>query len=270
MKITVLFENSKKDKKLICGHGLSLYIETSSHKILMDTGSDESFISNAENLNIDLKDIEYAVISHYHSDHSGGLTAFMEYNKKAKIIVSSMFFNEFYSVVNEEKTNLSLDKKDYDLSRFIFIDTDYIISENVKIITGLGYMYDNCLNEKFMEVKNGKIIKDSFSHEIALVISEDEKKAVISGCFHSGVVNTITKAEKEGEKVTHAIGGFHLSNSKGMYVSEQYFNDLNEFIKLKGIMCFTGHCTGIAFYEKLKISMPKQFSRLYTGSRSII
>ncbi len=270
MKINVLYENTRKDDTLVCGHGLSVLIETNSNKILMDTGRDESFISNAEALGINLKDVGFAVISHFHYDHSGGLTAFLEYNKKAKIIVSSSFFNKFYSIVDGAKTEITLSKNNFDLSRFIFVDRDYDLYENVKIISNLGYKHNNLLNKKFMIKRNGELMQDDFSHELAIVIDECKKTTVISGCYHSGVVNAATKAEKIGKAVTHVVGGFHLTNFRGTDVSEKYFDELLSFIKERNIDCYTGHCTGTAHFNRMKKEIPEQLNYIYTGSEYTI
>ena len=60
---------------------------------------------------------------------------------------------------------------------------------------------------------NGMFKKDVFDHEIYLVIKEDKKMVLFSGCSHKGIKNIITTIE-ERQKVqfTHVIGGFHLSH----------------------------------------------------------
>ncbi len=83
MKIVTLIEDNNTDvdegltvRPLITRHGLSLYIESKGLKILFDTGPDESIIDNAEELSIDLSEIDFAVVSHGHYDHGGGVSAF--------------------------------------------------------------------------------------------------------------------------------------------------------------------------------------------------
>ena len=78
MKITVLTENTISKnieeslaEKLKAEHGLSLFIETENHKILFDMGQTNLFLKNAKNLNINLEDVDFAVLSHGHYDHGG-------------------------------------------------------------------------------------------------------------------------------------------------------------------------------------------------------
>jgi 7,8-dihydropterin-6-yl-methyl-4-(beta-D-ribofuranosyl)aminobenzene 5'-phosphate synthase len=43
---------------------LSLYVETKKHKLLFDTGASGLFAINAARMNIDLSEVDLAVISH--------------------------------------------------------------------------------------------------------------------------------------------------------------------------------------------------------------
>ena len=70
---------------MLTEHGLSIYVETDRHKILFDSGQSNAFIKNAETLGINLEEIDTAVLSHGHYDHSGGWKGFLEVNQKAEI-----------------------------------------------------------------------------------------------------------------------------------------------------------------------------------------
>ena len=76
IKITVLIENTKSNYELKSQHGLSFLIEFGSKGILYDFGQDKKFIDNCEKLQIDLTDINYAVLSHHHYDHGSGINDF--------------------------------------------------------------------------------------------------------------------------------------------------------------------------------------------------
>ena len=87
MKIQALVENTSQTPGTKEQDGLSIYIETDKHKILFDMGADSLFLENAENLSIDIREIDIAVISHGHYDHGGGLEAFLSASEKAKIYI---------------------------------------------------------------------------------------------------------------------------------------------------------------------------------------
>ena len=66
-------------------HGLSIYVETRTHRLLVDTGASNKILTNAEKLGIDLSKVDTVILSHGHYDHSGGILPFYKINPKAKI-----------------------------------------------------------------------------------------------------------------------------------------------------------------------------------------
>lgn len=92
MKITILFDNSPpKIESLQADWGFSALIEAPpDHRILFDTGCDgEILLENMRQLGVDPKSIKDVFISHLHSDHTGGLHAFLQVNKAVKIWLPS-------------------------------------------------------------------------------------------------------------------------------------------------------------------------------------
>ena len=73
MKLILLVENnSLYDTFFHAEHGFSAYVEDEGKKILYDTGYSDAFIKNAEQMNIDLTDLDYVIVSHGHYDHCRG------------------------------------------------------------------------------------------------------------------------------------------------------------------------------------------------------
>ena len=82
-KITTLVENAVYGRSLQAEHGLSLLIENNRYKILFDTGQSDLFIRNATLSDIDIAEVDFLILSHGHSDHTGGLRHFLAVNKKS-------------------------------------------------------------------------------------------------------------------------------------------------------------------------------------------
>jgi len=78
MKLTVLVDNNTIIDRYFLGEpGLCYLIEDAGKKILFDTGYSDVFIRNAHKMKIKLTDIDAVVLSHGHSDHTGGLPHLM-------------------------------------------------------------------------------------------------------------------------------------------------------------------------------------------------
>ena len=63
MKIVTLMEDTCAYPECCFEHGLSVYIETKNHKILMDTGATNAFIHNAAKLGVDLEKVDTVILS---------------------------------------------------------------------------------------------------------------------------------------------------------------------------------------------------------------
>ena len=73
---------------------MSFYVETSEHKLLVDLGPSDETIKNAENLGIDLSQVDTVILSHGHYDHSGGIKAFSQINPCAVIYMQKSASDE--------------------------------------------------------------------------------------------------------------------------------------------------------------------------------
>ena len=134
MKWTVLSDNRSCNPALETEHGLSILLQTERHKILLDTGASDVFSQNAEQLGIDLSDVDYVFISHGHSDHAGGLQYFLEHNRQAQVIVSSDAMNgKFYSK-RGNLHSITTEWPETGDDRLILINQTFEITEGIHVI----------------------------------------------------------------------------------------------------------------------------------------
>ncbi len=257
MIIKVLTENTAVSKDFECEHGLSLYIETKNHKILFDMGQSDVFIRNAQKMGVDLTSVDIAFLSHGHYDHGGGLVSFLSLNEKAKIYLNSLAFGEYY---NGTEKYIGLDKSLAQNPRLVFTGNELKIDDELSLFS---------LNEKISrsevesfglnQKKDGEFIPDSFRHEQYLVITENEKTTVISGCSHKGVINIARELKPDT-----LVGGFHYSKIDPLDPTLKTRADA-----LSGLGCeyFTCHCTGVEQYNKMKEYMGNLLHYIGAGSQ---
>ena len=88
-KITVIYDNYSTRSDLKTGWGFSALVETDdAPPLLFDTGDNGgALLHNMKQLGIAPENIGNIVISHGHSDHTGGLAEMLEINKQATIYV---------------------------------------------------------------------------------------------------------------------------------------------------------------------------------------
>ncbi|MBR2742320.1 MAG: MBL fold metallo-hydrolase [Clostridia bacterium] len=240
MKITALTENTSS-----CGlpveHGLCLYIETESMKILFDAGQGELFSKNAKTLGVDIAAVDVFVLSHGHYDHGGGIETFLGLNNKAPVYISRRAFEPYYGTGGRY---IGLDPKLKDSGRIIFTDDETHISDGISLYS--------CNDRKkavklgsfgLCVMRGGELLPDDFLHEQYMLIREKEKSVLISGCSHKGIINI---ADWFSPDVL--IGGFHFSGLPLDDTLKGYAEALDAF----DTVYYTCHCTGTAQYEFMK------------------
>ena len=165
MKITVLLENTTKDKRLKTKHGLSLYISTQKHTLLFDLGPGKQFLKNAETLGIDVSEADAAIISHGHDDHGGGLKAFLSANSKATVYVRQSAFLPHYERGMKFANNIGLDRKLIKHPRILYTGEWFTIDDELQVFSGAANDELRPSNDGlFVETKSG-MANDPFIHE---------------------------------------------------------------------------------------------------------
>lgn len=251
MKITSLVENIS-NCNLKPKHGLSLYIETQKHKILFDTGPDDTVFENAECLNIDLTQVDTVIISHGHDDHGGALKSFLEVNKKAKVYIQQRAFLPHFSKQPPLEINIGLDESLAAHPQIILTDGDHTIDEELSLFC--VYDISQCRSEANDSLYENDA-KDKFEHEQSLIINES-KTVLIMGCGHTGIVNIMRKASAFAPE--YCIGGYHLFNpATKKTVSEAPLSQIAEELqKYQDIKFYTCHCTGEEAFAYLSQRLP--------------
>ena len=239
MKIISLVDNCSRRDDLPGEHGLSLYIEVRDKRILFDAGQSELLLKNAERLSVDLSTIDLAILSHGHYDHSGGLKSFININKKAKIYLKPTATLPHF---NGERY-IGIDPTLAECDRLEFVMADSEIFEGIWI---RSIDRTPTHSGKMTEERNDRRLPDRFDHEQYLLIEEEGKRILISGCSHKGILPIMEHFSPD-----IFIGGLHFMSMPLGEELEAYAKELSNF-KCKYYTC---HCTGYDQYDFLKGQM---------------
>lgn len=273
MKISMLIDDKRSSRFLKKEHGLSLYIETESKKILFDTGATGAFIDNAAKMGINLKDIDLTIISHAHKDHSGGLTKLFEFNNQTRVLIHSKAIDRYYIKLLCLTKNISAPVEVFTVNRnrVCFIDDFTELGDNIFVVTNFTRKYPLLKSSENLLVRNDEeLVRDNFDHEVALVINDDGKLVIICGCCHNGIENMIETVREYFPSIPigAVIGGFHLMDFPKNIIQEgkedimAIGKRLSDY-KIDNI--YTCHCTGNRAFGILKEILGNKIDYFYTG-----
>lgn len=269
MLVKVLVENTVSDERFSFEHGLSLYIESGRRKILFDFGASECFLENSQKMNVDLSDVDTAILSHGHYDHGGGLEVFLKANCRARVYMNQGAFGNHYSInSNDQRRKIGLDQKLLPNGQFVFLEKDYSSGDGFSLFANVrGRTWFPAANGNLYIEREKSFVPDEFTHEQNLVIVEEDNNVLFTGCAHNGIVNILEHYyDKNGRFPTHVIGGMHLyGRSQEKSESLKIVKRIGKYLDQTNAMFFTGHCVGVEPFLLLEEILGDKIKRISTG-----
>ena len=264
---------------ILAEHGFSALVRLSregrTRTILFDFGfSEHGAAFNADALDADLREVEMLVLSHGHGDHTGGLQRLLsKIGKRGLDLVlhPAAFKPDRYLVRHGSKDRFPrLVREDLEALGLRVVAT----REPLPLLGGdalfLGEIPRTTPFEKGMPhaffLQDGKEARDLIEEDSSIAMRLRGKGLIVlSGCAHSGIVNTVRHAMAvTGVSRVHAVmGGFHLSGP----AFEAVIAPTAEALKAIGpdyvIPC---HCTGRRAALRLEQDMPGRFILNMSGT----
>ena len=270
-RITILTDNTVPEKSDIIGeHGFSAFLETSKGAFLFDAGQGKSVLHNAACLQKDLKNINKIVLSHAHSDHTGGLPEVLQALTAKPTDVFAhrdVFADRFRRKNSETYDGIPFTQEDLEKmgARFVFNDGYTEIEEGV-FLTGEVPRRNSFevgdMGGRFI-IREGKAEPDSIRDDQSLVIRVERGILIVLGCAHAGIINVINYAiEKSGvEDIYGIIGGTHI----GLSGEEQLEQTIAALKNYKIEHFIPAHCTGPEASFRLKSELDIKFRYSHVG-----
>lgn len=269
IRITTLIENSPGEHHgLRYEHGISFFIEKDGHTLLFDTGQSGAFLPNAARLNLPVCDSEFAVLSHGHYDHSGGLPFLAEESSSFQLVTGPGFFTPKYACRSGSYDYLG-SPFDEDFLEEMEIDHHEVKKETEELLPGIFVLSrfprihpDEVINPRFLLRTKKGFIPDPFDDEILLAVDTPRGLAVLLGCAHPGMRTMLDSVRNRlGRPIAAVLGGTHLVEAKGGALEKSLEYLRREEIEIVGV----SHCTGQTAAARLQEENSRYFPNV-TGS----
>lgn len=265
MRITILMENIPGTSGIGAEHGLGMYIETGDRRIIMDTGQSPLTWENAEKLGVDPLRADFVVISHGHYDHAGGVMALHEMGSTAPIYMQKGAGGDFYADGKYD----GIDKRILELPELRVVDGDLEVEEGISIFSGFRERIYWPRGNYRLKVKIGRrVLQDDFRHEQCLLIEEEGRLFLFSGCAHNGMVNILNRCRQfAGRFPDYAFSGFHMKKD-GAYTlyEKRSIEETAKFMMRTGAVFYTGHCTGLPAFDIMKPVLGDRLRYMASGN----
>jgi 7,8-dihydropterin-6-yl-methyl-4-(beta-D-ribofuranosyl)aminobenzene 5'-phosphate synthase len=231
--------------------GFAALVVADGHRILFDTGAHPDTVSrNLKALHVDLTNVPDVILSHNHGDHTSGLiTLRREYpNSLGRAHVGNGILLRRVRADGSDANKVPAIKTQFEALGGTFVS----YNEAREIYPGVWltgpvprkYPERNWSGALTLRGPDGAAMgEDNLPEDQSLVFDTEQGLVVLSGCGHSGIINTMeyARAKVRAAPIHAAIGGFHLYQADEEHLAWTA-GKLKEF----GLQNFLGaHCTGI-------------------------
>src|SRR3982751_6343874 len=242
-QITILYDAFGSAPSMTKDWGFSALVEVAGKRILFDTGNNaDIFAANVKAKGVDLKTLDFVVLSHRHSDHMAGLNYVLSVNPPVKIYAPKEAFGIYGS---------SLPSSFYRKDESLPAEMRYYGGKPPEVMKfGTAWPQANVeLIDKTTEISPGitllALVSDAPGtrelKELSLAVNTADGVVLVVGCSHPGIEKIVEAATAINPKIRLIAGGFHLVVAPDEVIARTV-TTLKDTFKVESIA--PGHCTG--------------------------
>lgn len=250
-QITVIYDAFGKKSDFKKDWGYAALVEIGGKRILFDAGDNgDVFKANVKAAKVNLRNIDFVVLSHRHGDHMAGLNKILEANPKVKVYAPKEGFGVYGSSLPSafyrKDAGLPEEYRYYsgnppEIMKFgtAWEKANFqLIDQTTEIMPGIW------LVALVSEVTGTKELK-----ELALAIDTPEGIVLVTGCSHPGIESFVQEASKINPKIQLIAGGFHFVTASDEMIAKMVAA-LHDKWRVNYIA--PGHCTGEPAFNALR------------------
>jgi 7,8-dihydropterin-6-yl-methyl-4-(beta-D-ribofuranosyl)aminobenzene 5'-phosphate synthase len=261
-RITILYDAFGTNPAMTKDWGFSALVEVSGKRILFDTGDNaDIFAANVKAKGVDLRKVDFVVLSHRHSDHMAGLSYVLSINPTVKIYAPKEGFGIYGSSLPSsfyrKDDSLPPEMRYYDgkppnimkfgaawgTANFELIDQTTEIAPGITLIALIS------------DAPGTKELK-----ELSLAVNTPEGVVLVVGCSHPGIERIVEAATALNPRIHLVAGGLHLVVASDEVI-EKTVSALKDKFRVENVA--PGHCTGEPTFEALKKAFGDRY--VYAG-----
>ena len=269
LSITILVDNHSPDNARGTEHGLSFWIEADGFRLLFDTGQSDLMFDNGALSGSDPAQADALVLSHGHYDHTGGVARLLELRQDLPIYCHPGVVIPRYSRQHDGSMKpvgisrpaaMELMRREQ-LIRWV--NTPCYLADGIGCTGSIPRrtLFEDTGGAFYLDP--GGVHHDPIDDDLSLWIETPAGVVVITGCCHSGIVNTLSHIRHSaGCRSFHRIiGGLHLVNA-----TEKRMDATIDYLRTEQwnfmVPC---HCTGERAVEAFRREFPGRVEQGHAG-----
>ncbi|HET7599511.1 MAG TPA: MBL fold metallo-hydrolase [Gemmatimonadales bacterium] len=250
-RVTIIYDAFITRPNLVRDWGFAALVEYRGKRILFDTGNDaETFERNVRALHLDLRRLDFVVVSHRHGDHTSGLNYLLRVNPRVTIYAPREGFGVFGASLPSTFYRRAPELPDsmryfagappeqmtfgqaWPKAHFVWVDS------LTKPVPGVAIVSTVSRTPGTLELR-----------ELSLVLRTPEGLVLLVGCSHPGIETILEASRAVGDHVHEIFGGLHLVTTPDTAIA-RIVGALHDQWRVDEIA--PGHCTGEPAFAELR------------------